>query len=85
MLPAVNTARFTIAVEPDQDERWIAEVLELPGVMTYGDSLEDAMIKVQALALRVVDDRRGSSGSRVGERTGGVTRSAAGSSFRHAP
>ena len=33
------------------------EVVELPGVMTYGDSPEDAMIKVQALALRVVADR----------------------------
>ena len=54
VLPAVNTARFTIEVEQEQDERWIAEVLELPGVMTYGDSPEDAMIKVQALALRVV-------------------------------
>ena len=57
ILPAVNTARFTIEVEQEQDERWIAEVLELPGVMTYGDSPEDAMIKVQALALRVVADR----------------------------
>ena len=57
MVPAVNTARFTIEVEQEQDQRWIAEVLELPGVMTYGDSPEDAMIKVQALALRVVADR----------------------------
>ena len=57
MLPAVNTTTFTIEVEQEQDERWIAEVLELPGVMTYGDSPEDAMIKVQALALRVVADR----------------------------
>ena len=48
---------FTIEVEQEQDGRWIAEVLELPGVMTYGDSPEDAMIKVQALALRVVADR----------------------------
>ena len=57
VLPAVNTARFTIEVEQEQDERWISEVLELPGVMTYGDSPEDAMIKVQALALRVVADQ----------------------------
>ena len=57
MVPAVNTARFTIEVEQEQDQRWIAEVLELLGVMTYGDSPEDAMIKVQALALRVVADR----------------------------
>ena len=48
---------FTIEIEQEQDERWIAEVVELPGVMTYGDSPEDVMIKVQALALRVVADR----------------------------
>ena len=57
MAPAVNTARFTIEVEQEQDGRWIAEVLELLGVMTYGESPEDATIKVQALALRVVADR----------------------------
>jgi predicted RNase H-like HicB family nuclease len=57
MVPAVNTARFTIEVEQEQDQRWIAEVLELPGVMTYGDSPEDVMVKVQALAVRVVADR----------------------------
>ena len=57
MVPAVNTARFTIEVEQEQDGRWIAEVVELPGVMTYGDSPEDVMIKVQPLALRVVADR----------------------------
>ena len=48
---------FTIEVEQEQDGRWIAEVLELPGVMTYGDSPEDVMVKVQALAVRVVADR----------------------------
>ena len=53
----MSTARFTIEVEQEQDGRWIAEVLQLHGVMTYGDSPEDAMIKVQALSLRVVADR----------------------------
>ena len=57
MVPAVDTARFTIEVEQEQDGRWIAEVLELPGVMTYGESPENATVKVQALALRVVADR----------------------------
>ena len=57
VVPAVDTARFTIEVEQEQDGRWIAEILELSGVMTYGESPEDATIKVQALALRVVADR----------------------------
>src|SRR5947208_9739037 len=36
---------------------WIAEVPELPGVMTYGKSRDEAMAHVQALALRVIADR----------------------------
>lgn len=46
-----------IEVEQEADGRWIAEVPELPGVMTYGATPEDAKAKVQALALRVVADR----------------------------
>ena len=46
-----------IEVEQQDDGRWIAEVPELPGVMTYGSSPADAKAKVQALALRIVADR----------------------------
>jgi predicted RNase H-like HicB family nuclease len=48
---------FTVAIEQEDDGRWIAEVLELPGVLTYGQSPEEAKVKVQALALRVLADR----------------------------
>jgi predicted RNase H-like HicB family nuclease len=48
---------FTVDIEPEDDGRWIAEVLELPGVLTYGQSPEEAKAKVQAVALRVVADR----------------------------
>lgn len=48
---------FKIEIEREDDGRWIAEVLELPGVMAYGASSEEAKAKVQALALRVVADR----------------------------
>jgi predicted RNase H-like HicB family nuclease len=48
---------FTVDIEQEDDGRWIAEVLELPGVLTYGQSPEEAKAKVQALALRVVADR----------------------------
>lgn len=34
------------------DSRWIAEVPDLPGVMVYGASREDAVAKAEALALR---------------------------------
>jgi predicted RNase H-like HicB family nuclease len=48
---------FTVEIEQEDDGRWIAEVLELPGVLTYRQSPEEARAKVQALALRVVADR----------------------------
>jgi predicted RNase H-like HicB family nuclease len=37
--------------------RWIAEVPELPGVMTYGRTREEAITRAQALSLRVLADR----------------------------
>ena len=46
-----------IEVEREDDGRWIAEVPELPGVMVYGQTREEAKFRVQALALRVIADR----------------------------
>ena len=48
---------FNIETEQETDGRWLAEVTELPGVMSYGASQDEAIAKVQALALRVVADR----------------------------
>jgi predicted RNase H-like HicB family nuclease len=49
--------KFTIEYEQEEDGRWIAEVLELPGVIAYGQTQEEATAKVEALGLRVVADR----------------------------
>ena len=49
--------KFKVEVEREEDGRWIAEVSELPGVLIYGDSVERAQAKAQALALRVLADR----------------------------
>ncbi len=46
-----------IEIEKEEDGRWIAEVTELPGVLAYGNTREDAIAKVEALALRVIADR----------------------------
>lgn len=46
-----------IEIEQEEDGRWIAEVSELSGVMTYGATREEAVRKVKALALRVLADR----------------------------
>ena len=48
---------FTIEIEREDDGRWIAEVVDLPGVLAYGQTPEEATAKVQAIALRVVADR----------------------------
>jgi predicted RNase H-like HicB family nuclease len=48
---------LTVEVEKEADGRWIAEVPDLPGVMAYGQTVDEAQAKVQALALRVVADR----------------------------
>jgi predicted RNase H-like HicB family nuclease len=48
---------FTLECEQEVDGRWIAEVPEMPGVLSYGDSAADAMSKAEVLALRVSADR----------------------------
>ena len=44
---------YTIELEMETDGRWIAEVINLLGVLAYGNSREEAIAKAQALALRV--------------------------------
>ncbi len=48
---------LTIEIEQEEDGRWIAEVPELPGVLTYGQSRQEAIDRIQALSLRVLADR----------------------------
>ena len=49
--------QFTIESEQEEDGRWIAEILEIPGALVYGNSQKQAITKVQALALRVLADK----------------------------
>jgi len=48
---------FKIETEREEDGRWLAEVIELPGVLAYGETQEAAVSRVQALALRVIAER----------------------------
>ncbi len=48
---------MNIETEKEEDGRWLAEVTELPGVMVYGENKKEAILKVKALALRVIADR----------------------------
>ena len=49
--------QFTIESEQEENGRWIAEILEIPGALVYGNSQKQAITKVQALALRVLADK----------------------------
>lgn len=46
-----------IEIEKEEDGRWIAEIPDLSGVMVYGQSRQEALSRVKALALRVIADR----------------------------
>lgn len=48
---------FTIELERETDGRWLAEVPAMAGVMCYGADRDEAVAKVQALALRVIAER----------------------------
>lgn len=48
---------FTLECEREEDGRWLAEVPELPGVLAYGRSADDAMARAEVLALRVLADQ----------------------------
>jgi predicted RNase H-like HicB family nuclease len=54
---AEKLMNFTVEIELEEDGRWIAEVPDLSGVMTYGKTREEAVARVQALALRVLAER----------------------------
>ena len=48
---------FTIEHEREEDGRWLAEVPELPGVLAYGGTVDEAVAKAEVLALRVLAER----------------------------
>jgi predicted RNase H-like HicB family nuclease len=48
---------FTVEVEQEEDGRWIAEVVDVPGAMAYGPTQDRAVSNAEALALRVLDER----------------------------
>ena len=48
---------FNVEFDREDDGRWIAEITDLPGVMAYGSTQEEAFAAVEALALRVLADQ----------------------------
>ena len=48
---------LSVETEQEADGRWIAEIAQIPGVLAYGTSRQEAISRVEALALRVLADR----------------------------
>jgi predicted RNase H-like HicB family nuclease len=48
---------LTLEIDREADGRFIAEVPDLPGVLAYGETQDQAVARAQALALRVLADR----------------------------
>jgi predicted RNase H-like HicB family nuclease len=48
---------FTIECEEEEDGRWIAEIPQLPGVLCYGQSADEAVSKAEVLALRTIAEQ----------------------------
>ncbi len=49
--------KLTIETEREEDGRWIAEVPEIPGLLVYGQTQDEAMSRAEVLALRVLAER----------------------------
>jgi predicted RNase H-like HicB family nuclease len=48
---------LTLECEREVDGRWLAEVPQLPGVLSYGTTPEEAMARAEVLALRVLAEQ----------------------------
>ena len=48
---------LTLEYEREEDGRWLAEVPQLPGVLAYGATADEAMARAEVLALRVMAER----------------------------
>lgn len=50
---------FTHETEQEEDGRWLAEIPELPGVLAYGQTEQEAIARTEALGLRVLVEQLG--------------------------
>jgi predicted RNase H-like HicB family nuclease len=53
----LNGVTFTVETEEEADGRWIAEIPQIPGAMSYGNTRDEAIARVEALGLRVLAER----------------------------
>ena len=50
-------SKWRLEIEREADGRWIAEVMDIPGCMTYGATRDEAIRNAEVLALRVIADQ----------------------------
>ena len=48
---------LTMETEVEEDGRWLAEIIEIPGAMQYGRSRTEAIARAEALTLQVLAER----------------------------
>lgn len=48
---------FIVELEKEEDGRWIAELVDIPGALAYGQSQQEALARVEAVALRVIAEK----------------------------
>jgi predicted RNase H-like HicB family nuclease len=49
--------QFQVEFDREEDGRWIAEIVNLPGAMAYGTTREEALAAVEAIALRALAEK----------------------------
>jgi predicted RNase H-like HicB family nuclease len=46
-----------VETEREDDGRWIAEVVDVPGALAYGQTREEGVAEADALAAQILADR----------------------------
>jgi predicted RNase H-like HicB family nuclease len=47
----LNGVTLTVETEEEADGRWIAEIPQIPGAMSYGNTRDEAIARVEALGV----------------------------------
>jgi predicted RNase H-like HicB family nuclease len=49
--------QLSIECDREEDGRWIAEIVQIPGAMAYGATRDEAMARAEIVALRAIADQ----------------------------
>ena len=49
--------QLSIECEREEDGRWIAETVQIPGAMAYGATRDEAIARAEIVALRALADK----------------------------